>query len=164
MAKHRIRARVKQQAAATIAKATQLLAVICRSFALLDERTLPILYKSLMRPHLKFRNLGGHFNRADQKKLERVQRRATRLMTRLHYQPYETRLKSPQLPSLYYRRKRGDMIFRYQLFHNRVDADPTDFFSLASGRSTRGHPFLQAPCNQQGEKISIRSPSHQQLE
>ena len=94
-----------------------------------------------MRPHLEFGNLvWGPFNRTDQK-LERVQRRATRLVTRLRHQPYEDRLKKLQLPSLYYRCKRGDMIFTYQLFHNGVDADPTDYFSLASGRSTRGHPF-----------------------
>ena len=43
----------KQQAAAAVAKATQLLAVIRHSFALLDERPLPILYKSLVRPHLE---------------------------------------------------------------------------------------------------------------
>ena len=72
---------------------------------------------------------------------ERVQRRATRLVTRLRHQPYEDGLKNLQLPSLYYRRKRGDMIFTYQLFHNGVDPDPTDYFSLASGRSTRGHLF-----------------------
>ena len=103
---------------------------------------LPILHKSLVRPHLEFGNLvWGPFNRTGQKKLERVQRRETRLVTRLRHLPYETRLKNLQLPSLYYRRKRGDMIFTYQLFHNGVDADPAGFFSLASGRSTRGHPF-----------------------
>lgn len=151
----------KQHAAAAVAKATQLLAVIRRSFALLDERTLPILYKSLVRPHLEFGNLvWGPFNRTDQKKLERVQRRATRLVTRLRHLPYEIRLKSLQLPSLYYRRKRGDMIFTYQLFHNGVDADPADFFSLASGRSTRGHPFKickpTATCRVRRSAFAIR--------
>ena len=102
----------------------------------------------------------GPFNRTDQKKLERVQRRATRLVTRLRHLPYEIRLKSLQLPSLYYRRKRGDMIFTYQLFHNGVDADPADFFSLASGRSTRGHPFKickpTATCRVRRSAFAIR--------
>ena len=63
----------KQQAAAAVAKATQLLGVIRHSFPLLDKHMLLILYKSLVRPHLKFGNLvWGPFHRADHKKLERV--------------------------------------------------------------------------------------------
>ena len=29
----------------------------------------------------------------------------------------------------------------YQLFHNGIDATPSDLFSLATERTTRGHPF-----------------------
>ena len=54
--------------------------------------------------------------------------------------PYEDRLRLLQLPSLYYRRRRGDMVHTYQLFHGGVDASPSDFFTLAEGQ-TRGHPF-----------------------
>ena len=36
----------RQHASAAVAKATQILAVICRSFALIDECTLPLLYKN----------------------------------------------------------------------------------------------------------------------
>ena len=52
------------------------------------------------------------------------------------------------------------MIFTYQLFHNGVDADPTDYFSLASGRSTRGHPFRvckpMATCRVRRSAFAIR--------
>ena len=127
----------RQQAASAVAKATQMLAVIRRSFALMDDVTIPLLFKTLVRPHLEFGNLfWGPFNRADQKAIERVQRRATRLVTGLQHLPYQDRLRSLGLPSLYYRRKRGDMIFTYQLFHNGVDADPKDFFCLASNCTT----------------------------
>ena len=137
----------RQQAASVVAKATQVLAVIRRSFALIDEVTLPLLFKSLVRPHLEYGNLiWGPHNRTDQKLIERVQRRATRLVSRLRHLPYQERLRSLRLPSLYYRRKRGDMIFTYQLFHDGVDADPEDFFCLASDSITRGHPFkVQKP-------------------
>ena len=137
----------RQQAASAVAKATQMLAVIRRSFALMDDVTIPLLFKTLVRPHLEFGNLiWGPFNRADQKAIERVQRRATRLVSGLQHLPYQDRLRSLGLPSLYYRRKRGDMIFTYQLFHNGVDADPKDFFCLASNCTTRGHPFkVQKP-------------------
>ena len=132
----------RQQAAAVVAKATQLLSVIRRSFAQIDKYTLPLLYKSLVRPHLEFGNLAwGPFNRTDQKLIERVQRRATRLVTELRDLPYVDRLRSLRLPSLYYRRRRGDMIYLYQLFHRGVDADPAKLFNLATERTTRGHPF-----------------------
>ena len=62
-------------------------------------------------------------------------------MAKLRDLPYKDRLKSLRLPSLYYRRRRGDMIYMYQLFHHGIDADPTKFFSLATERNTRGHPY-----------------------
>ena len=46
----------RKQAAAAVAKANQILAVIRRSFELIDECTLPLLYKALVRPHLEFGN------------------------------------------------------------------------------------------------------------
>ena len=131
----------REQASSAVAKATKILAVIRRSFALMDKVTLPMLYKSLVRPHLEYGNLiWGPFNRADQRIIERVQRRATRLVESIRKEPYEERLRILELPSLYYRRRRGDMICTYQLFHGGIDADPRSFFTLAEGY-TRGHPF-----------------------
>ena len=50
-----------QQTAAAISKASQMLAVVRRSFATLDEFTLPLLYKSMVRPFLEYGecNLGS---------------------------------------------------------------------------------------------------------
>ena len=47
--------------------------------------------------------------------LERVQRRATKLVPKLRNMSYENRLKAVNLPSLVYRRYKGDMIevFKY---------------------------------------------------
>ena len=47
----------RQQASAAVSKATRVLAVIRRSFALIHEQTLPVLYQSLVRPHLEYGNL-----------------------------------------------------------------------------------------------------------
>ena len=132
----------RKQASAVVAKATQILAVIRRSFALIDEFTLPLLFKSLVRPHLEYGNLvWGPFNREDQKLVERVQRRATRMVANIRHMPYEKRLQRLRLPSLYYRRRRGDMVFMYQLFHGGLDANPEVYFTLAENRLTRGHPY-----------------------
>ena len=132
----------RQQAAAAVSKASQVMAVIRRSFQLLDRTTLPMLFKTLVRPHLEYGNIvWGPFNRTDQKRIERVQRRATKLVPELRNLPYQRRLQELHLPSLYYRRRRGDMIAVYQVLHGRLDLDPQIFFDTAIARDTRGHPW-----------------------
>ena len=64
--------------AATIKKVNGILVIIRKSFALLDSVTLPLLYKSLVRPHLEY----GNF-KEDIKAVERVQRRVTKWIPRL---------------------------------------------------------------------------------
>ena len=137
----------RQHAAAAVAKASQILAVIKRSFSLLDRTTLPLLYKTLVRPHLEYGNvIWGPFNRADQKLIERVQRRATKTVEDVRSLPYTDRLRCLNIPSLYYRRRRGDMIMVYRLLHGEVDVAPDIFFAPAALRTTRGHPWkLEKP-------------------
>ena len=94
-----------KQAAAAASKGNQMLALVKRSFACIDSVTLPLLYKSLVRPHLEYGNLiWGLFNRADQKLIERVQHRATKLVPELLHLPYLERLQRLSLPSLYHQR------------------------------------------------------------
>ena len=79
----------RKQAASAASKATQVLAVIRRSFAHLNEQTLTLLYKALVRPHLEYGNLvWGPFNLSDQKLVERVQRLATKLVSGIQNLPY----------------------------------------------------------------------------
>ena len=135
----------REHAAAAVAKGFQILSVIRRSFLSLDRTTLPLLYKSLVRPHLEFGNLiWGPHNRADQQQVERVQRRATKLVPELRCQPYTVRLRELGLPSLYYRRRRGDMLTVYQLLHSGIDMDPAFLFKPSEVRFTRGHPWKLA--------------------
>ena len=54
--------------------------------------------------------------------------------------PYVERLKSLKLPSLLYRRKRGDMIFAYQLLHNQFDMD--NLFSIQQHTPPQGATTL----------------------
>ena len=135
----------REQAAAAVAKGFQILSVIRRSFLTLDSTTLPLLFKTLVRPHLEFGNvIWGPYNRADQQQVERVQRRATKLVPELRSLPYTARLRVLGLPSLYYRRRRGDMIAVYQLVHSGIDLDPSFFFAPSDVRFTRGHPWKLA--------------------
>ena len=101
---------------------------------------LPILYKSLVRPLLEYGNpVWGPFYIQDQKIVESIQRRATRLVPGIRHLTYADRLSILNIPSLLYRRKRVDIITLYQIFHGLVDLELLDFFSLSSYSPTRGH-------------------------
>ena len=127
--------------AATIKKANSILGLIKKSFVSLDKYSLPLLYKSLIRPHLEYGNViwGPHY-KEDQKAVEKVQRRATKLITIIKYLPYEQRLQHLNLPSLMHRRRRGDMIQVYKMITGKVDIDMCMFFKFSS-LPTRGHRY-----------------------
>ena len=130
----------RSQAASAISKASQMLAVVRRSFANIDSTTLPLLFKAMVRPHLEYGNtIWGPFNRTDQKQVEQVQRRATRLVKSIRHLSYPERLHHLGLPSLLYRRRRGDMVTVYQLLHGGMDIAPEQFLTLHNSDRTRGH-------------------------
>ena len=100
---------------------------------------IPLLFKSLVRPHLEYGNVvwGPHF-KEDMKSVERVQRRATKLISCIKDYTYEERLRILELPSLMHRRRRGDMIYAYKIIKGEMDIKVSDFFSF-SDLKTRGH-------------------------
>ena len=71
---------------------------------------------SLVSPHLEYANTvwGPHY-KMDQQKIERVQRRATKLIEDIKILSYEERLCNLNMPSLQHRRLRGDMIDIYKI-------------------------------------------------
>ena len=75
----------------------------------------------------------------DMKSVESVQRRATKLIPELREQTYQERLKALRLPSLVYRRRRGDMIVMYKIQHGMLRIDSTDLFTPLEFSRTRGH-------------------------
>ena len=99
-------------------KANRVLGLIRRTFDNLDEEML-VLYKSLVRPHLEYCHAVVYPQYVKQEKmLEAVQRRATRLVRKIRKNEYPERLEKLKLPSLAYRRRRGDMIEVYKYTHN----------------------------------------------
>jgi len=59
-------------------------------------------------------------------KLEKVQKRATKLVTAVKKCKYEERLKRLNLPTIKFRRIRGDMIKIYKIFSGKYDATVTN--------------------------------------
>ena len=134
----------REQAAAATSKASRIgiLAVICQSFALLDESSLPLMFRAMVRPYLEYANsILGPFNWEDQRRIEKVQRRATKLVATIRNQPYEERLRILDMPSLYHRCRRGDMITVYQVLRQGIDLEAERFFAAAPTGNTRGHQW-----------------------
>ena len=135
----------RKQAAVATTKANQILGIVKRSFEFLDAQTLPLLYKTLVRPHLEYGNvIWGPFNKEDQVLVERVQRRATRLVPDIRHLPYRERLHKLGLPSLLYRRRRGDVIMIYMMMNGHIDIPMDEFFLPAHTARTRGHSMKLA--------------------
>ena len=98
-----------------------------------------LLYKALVRPHLEYAsNVWSPTMKMDIANLEKVQRRATKLVPNLKQLKYEERLRHLNLPSMQHRRRRGDMIYGYKLMTEQTKIKSSDILSTNS-RTLRGH-------------------------
>lgn len=130
-----------QHISTIVNKANQLLGLIKRSFCYMDKSLFLKLYKSLIRPHLDYGNSVWYpVTKKNKQLIENVQRRATRLVPDLRDLSYEERLYNLNLPTLEYRRKRGDLIQLYKMIHGMDDINVTKFVSFNTN-TTRGHIF-----------------------
>ena len=73
--------------------------------------------------------------------IENVQRRATQYIPGFKDLTYEERLRAIKLPTLAYRRYRGDMIEMYKLTHGEYDQQITQDFLKFNPRESRGHQY-----------------------
>ena len=100
-----------QQVEMVANKANKMLGLIRRSFTYLDGPTIKKLYTSLVRSILEYGKVAwAPALKRDQQMIEDIQRRTTKLVPALKNLEYGDRLRAHKLPSLYYRRARGDMI------------------------------------------------------
>ena len=131
--------RFEKQISKVVQKANGVLASIKRTFKYINIDSFPVLYKSLVRPHLEYCNsIWSPYMVKDIKLMESVQRRATKIVPTLSLLPYEERLKLLDLPTLKYRRRRGDMIITYKMLNGLIDIDRENFFQMSIS-CTRGH-------------------------
>lgn len=125
-----------------INKANSVMGIIRRSFVHMDKEIFLRLYKALVRPHLEFGAIIWNPTRKkDITSIENVQRRSTRMIPGLKGLNYEERLKALNLPTLVYRRLRGEMIETYKIANRKYDVAvaPVLEYEDRAGPVTRGH-------------------------
>ena len=123
-------------------KAMSSLRLLRMAFSNLNQSNFKVLYTTYVRPHLDYcLSAVGPFMVQDFRALDKVQRRATKLVREIRHLPYEERLKRLQIPSMEDRVKRGDLIETYKILSGKVDVDPDQFFEKNNDNRTRGHHF-----------------------
>ena len=73
--------------------------------------------------------------------LEKIQRRATKLIPELRDLTYEERLKECGLTTLETRRLRGDQIEVFKILNGYENIDSNIFFEIKESKITRGHNY-----------------------
>ena len=96
-------------------KTNSIMGLIRRTYTFLDETSFRYLFQALVRPHLEYAEaVWSPFTKKDIHTIEKVQKRATKLIPSLKNMDYPNRLKKLKMPTLQYRRLRGDMIEVYK--------------------------------------------------
>ena len=135
-----------QHISITVNRANRLVGLIKRAFSYLDEETLLVLYKTLIRPILDYGNLIWFPTlKKDIRAIENVQRRVTKILPELANLSYEERLQRLSLTTLLYRRNRMDMIQVFKIIQNIDDISMDGLFEFSDSQTRGNSKKLKKP-------------------
>ena len=131
-----------QQCIEATKKAGKMLGLIGRSFEFRSRDIILRLYNSMVRPHLEYAvQFWTPHLRKDIDRVERIPRRATKLIPELRNKSYENRLRELKLFSMEKRRLRGDMIKTFKIIKGLVNVKYEKYFNLDISCTTRNNGF-----------------------
>ena len=118
------------------------LGLIFKTFTFMDKDMFLNLFKSLVRPHLKYASrVWSPQHKKDMIAIENVQRRATRMLPCLRGKTYPERLKILGLASLEYRRERADMVQVCKIMNDIDMVNKEKLFTMSQYTGTGSHSF-----------------------
>eukprot|EP00794_Sanderia_malayensis_P001938 gene1938-2204_t len=121
--------------------------IIRRIFKFLDKDMFLHLYRAQVHPHIEYANVVWHpYKIKDIKTIERVQRRAIKLIRGLKGRSYEQRLQTLGLFTFAFRRLRGDLIETYKIVSSLSDPETSPDPHLLRETSAQGN----------GRKLEVR--------
>ena len=130
--------KVSEQCGIAAAKGNQILGLIRRNIVYREKELIIPLYKTIVRPHLEYCIQAWRpYCKKDIYMLERVQRRATKIIPKLRNNCYEMRLKGCGLTTLETRRLRGDQIKVFKILNGYENIDRNISFTVKEERRTR---------------------------
>ena len=134
--------KVSEQCRIAASKGNQVLGMIRRKITYKEKSLIIPLYKAIVRPHLEYciQAWNPHL-RKDVDMLEKIQRRATKLIPERRDLTYEERLKECGLTTLETRRLRGDQIEVFNILNGYENIDSNIFFEIKESKITRGHNY-----------------------
>ena len=141
-------------------KANNIMGIIRRNYTYLDIESFKLLFKSLVRPHLEYgAPVWNPRLKRDIAELGKVQRRATKQVPALKNMSYPDRLWKLSLPTLRFRRLRGDMIETYRLLRGIYDISLPALITPVKHSKIRGHR-LKLPKDRAETTIKAHSFTH----
>ena len=131
--------KVSEQFRIAAYKGNQVLGMIRRNIAYKEKSLVVPLYKAIVRPHLKYciQTWNPHLRKYIDM-LEKIQRRATKLIPGLRDLRYEKRLKECGLTTIERRRLRGDQIEVFKILNGYDNIDYNISFEIKQSKITRG--------------------------
>ena len=106
----------------------------------MDKDRFLLLYKGLIRPVLEYGNtIWSVYFKKEGEKLEKVQRRATKMVQAIKHFSYPDRLKNLDLPTLVYRRRMADLLQAFRYFSGLDHFKGENIFNLDRSKIRRGH-------------------------
>ena len=129
-----------------IGTANKILGIIRRAFMYLSAEVFIPLYKAMVRSHFDYAMIIWNPHTVKYiESIEGVQRRATKMIPEIKKLSYPERLKYLRLPTMAYRRARGDMIEVYKIIKEIYDSKTTCNILKYRDKihlSLRGHNYI----------------------
>ena len=134
--------KVAEQCRIAASKSNQVLGIIRRNITRKEKSLIVPLYKAIVRPHLEYCiQAWSPYLRKYIDMLEKIQRRASKLIPGLRDLRYEERLNECGLTTLETQRLRGNQIKVFKILNGYENIDSNIFFEIKESKITRAHNF-----------------------
>ena len=128
--------RPSMQCAKAAKTANAVLGQISRAVSYRDKDTFLKLFRTYVRPHLEYCvQAWSPWTLGDKEILEKVQKRAFKMVTNFKGRTYEEQLAEAGMVTLEERRRRGDLIQVYRVMNGVDNVDPGIWFNMAEVRN-----------------------------